>query len=283
MTIRLVADSSANPIQDPTLEVHFAPLKMMVGDREFIDNASLDIDEFLAAMESHRGKTFTACPSVNDWLDAFRGADTVLGVSITSSLSGSYNSGRVAAEEYENANPGAKVFLMDSLSTGPEMALILEKYRELVEAGASFEEIVERAKAYRKTTHLVFSLESLENLAKNGRVSPIIAKAAGLLGIRVIGRASQEGTLEPLHKARGEKKALRQIYASMEDLGYQGGKARITHTRNEAAALQLREMLLDAFPGADVTVSDNGGLCACYSERGGIMVGFETDSTAAKE
>lgn len=283
MTIRLVADSSANPIQDPTLEVHFAPLKMVVGDQEFIDNASLNMDEFLAAMESHRGKTFTACPSVNDWLNTFQGADTVLGVAITGNLSGSYNSGRVAAEEYENANPGAKVFLMDSLSTGPEMVLILEKYRELAEAGASFEEIVEQAKAYRKTTHLVFSLESLENLAKNGRVSPIIAKAAGLLGIRVIGRASQEGTLEPLHKARGEKKALRQIYASMEDLGYQGGKVRITHTRNEAAALQLREMLLDAFPGADVTFSDNGGLCACYSERGGIMVGFETDGTAAKE
>ena len=279
MTIRLVAESSPNPIQDPTLEVHFAPLKMMVGDREFIDNATLDIDEFLAAMESHRGKTFTACPSVNDWLDAFRGADTVLGVSITSSLSGSYNSGRVAAEEYENANPGAKVFLMDTLSTGPEMVLILEKYRELAEAGASFEEIVERAKAYSKTTHLVFSLESLENLAKNGRVSPIIAKAAGLLGIRVIGRASQEGTLEPLHKARGEKKALRQIYASMEDLGYRGGKVRITHTRNQAAAGQLRDMLLAAFPGADVTISDNGGLCACYSERGGIMVGFETAGT----
>lgn len=283
MTIRLVADSSANPIQDPTLEVHFAPLKMMVGDQEFIDNPSLDIDEFLAAMESHRGKTFTTCPSVNDWLDTFQGADTVLGVAITGNLSGSYNSGRVAAEEYESANPGAKVFLMDSLSTGPEMVLILEKYRELAEAGASFEEIVEQAKAYHETTHLVFSLESLENLAKNGRVSPIIAKAAGLLGIRVIGRASQEGTLEPLHKARGEKKALRQIFASMEDLGYRGGKARITHTRNEAAARQLRDMLLDAFPGADVTVSDNGGLCACYSERGGIMVGFETDSTAAKE
>lgn len=283
MTIRLVTDSSANPIQDPTLEVRYAPLKMMVGDQEFIDNASLDIDEFLAAMESHRGKTFTTCPSVNDWLDTFQGADTVLGVAITGNLSGSYNSGRVAAEEYENANPGAKVFLMDSLSTGPEMVLILEKYRELAEAGAPFEEIVEQAKAYVKTTHLVFSLESLENLAKNGRVSPIIAKAAGLLGIRVIGRASQEGTLEPLHKARGEKKALRQIYASMEDLGYRGGKARITHTRNEAAAGQLRDMLLAAFPGADVTVSDNGGLCACYSERGGIMVGFETDSTAAKE
>ena len=283
MTIRLVADSSANPIQDPTLEVRYAHLKMIVGDQEFIDNASLDIDEFLAAMESHRGKTFTTCPSVNDWLDAFQGADTVLGVAITGNLSGSYNSGRVAAEEYENANPGAKVFLMDSLSTGPEMVLILEKYRELAEAGAPFEEIVEQAKAYVKTTHLVFSLESLENLAKNGRVSPIIAKAAGLLGIRVIGRASREGTLEPMHKARGEKKALRQIYASMEDLGYRGGKARITHTRNEAAAGQLRDMLLAAFPGADVTVSDNGGLCACYSERGGIMVGFETDGTAAKE
>ena len=151
--------------------------------------------------------------------------------------------------------------------------------RELAEAGASFEEIVEQAKAYHKTTHLVFSLESLENLAKNGRVSPIIAKAAGLLGIRVIGRASREGTLEPLHKARGEKKALRQIFASMEDLGYRGGKARITHTRNMSAAGQLRDMLLAAFPGADVPIGDNGGLCACYSERGGIMVGFETDGT----
>ena len=279
MTIRLVADSSANPVQDPTLEIRYAPLKMTVGDREFVDDASLDMDAFLTAMESHRGKTFTACPSVSDWLDTFRGADAVLGVSITSNLSGSYNAGLVAAEEYRSENPGTKVFLMDTLSTGPEMVLILEKYRELAEAGASFEEIVEQAKAYHKTTHLVFSLESLENLAKNGRVSPIIAKAAGLLGIRVIGRASREGTLEPLHKARGEKKTLRKIFASMEDLGYRGGKARITHTRNMSAAGQLRDMVLAAFPGADVTIGDNGGLCACYSERGGIMVGFETDGT----
>lgn len=278
MIIRFAADSSANLPLDPGLEVGIAPLKISVEDQEFTDDGKLEIGKLLDAMEGSRGKVHTACPSVHDWLDAFGEADWVFAVAITSSLSGSFNSGRLAAEEYRGRRPGAKVFVMDSLSTGPEMQLLLEKFRDLSDAGSDFEEIVREIRTYHQTTHLLFSLESLDNLAKNGRVSPLVAKAAGLLGIRVIGRASEEGTLEPLHKARGEKKALRQIQASMEAMGYRGGKVRISHTENPAAAQTLKRNLLEDYPQADITVSPNIGLCACYSERGGVMVGFETIS-----
>lgn len=276
--IRFAADSSANLPLDPGLEVGIAPLKISVEDREFTDDGKLNIGKLLDAMECSKGKVSTACPSVHDWLDAFGQADWVFAVAITSALSGSFNSCRIAAEEYRLCHPSAKVYVMDSLSTGPEMQLLLEKLRDLSDAGLDFEEIVREVQAYHQNTHLLFSLESLDNLAKNGRVSPLAAKAAGLLGIRVIGRASTEGTLEPLHKARGEKKALRQIQASMEAMGYRGGKVRISHTENPAAAQTLKDSLLEDYPQADITVSPNIGLCACYSERGGIMVGFETIS-----
>lgn len=277
MTIRFAADSSANRSLEPELEVGIAPLKITAGDREFTDDGKLDVGKLLDAMEGSKSRVATACPSVRDWLDAFGDADWIFAVAITSSLSGSYNSGRIAAEEYVSTHPEAKVCMLDSLSTGPEMQLLLEKLRELTQIKTDFDEIVREIRKYQKKTRLLFSLESLDNLAKNGRVSPLIAKAAGLLGIRVIGRASTQGTLEPLHKARGEKKALRILRESMEEMGYRGGKVRITHTGNAAAGEALKNDLLTTYPAADVRLSPNGGLCACYSERGGVMIGFETE------
>jgi len=277
MIIRFAADSSANRSLDPKLEVGIAPLKITAGDREFTDDGKLDVGELLDAMEGSKSRVATACPSVRDWLDAFGEADWIFGVAITSSLSGSFNSGRIAAEEYISIHPEAKVHIIDSLSTGPEMQLLLEKLRELALRELNFEEIVEKIREYQEKTRLLFSLESLENLAKNGRVSPLVAKAAGLLGIRLIGKASNKGTLEPLHKARGEKKALRILRESMEEMGYRGGKVRITHTSNEPAGEALKNDLLARYPKADVTLAPNGGLCACYSQRGGVMIGFETE------
>lgn len=276
MKIQLVADSSANFHTLKEMDVAYAPLKIAVGDTEFVDDANLDVQEMLDALKAYKGKTSSACPSVHEWMDAFGGADYVLGVSITSALSGCYNSGLVAAEQYMEAHPGAKVFFLDSLSTGPEMQLILEKYHELVSGGMQFEQICEVIKEYSARTHLVFSLESLDNFAKNGRINPVIAKAVGIFGIRIVGRASDEGTLEPTYKCRGEKKALVQIVKSMKELGFSGGKARITHSCNPGAAQELEEMLREEYPGIDLTISCNRGLCCYYAEEGGVLVGFES-------
>ena len=276
MKIKLVADSSANLNMMEGLDFEAVPLKILVGEQEYTDNAQLEVPEMLKALKAYKGKTSTACPGVQEWMSAFEGADVVLGAAITSGLSGCYNAAKIAAEEYMEANPEAKVFILDSLSTGPEMELLLEKYQELIAAGKGFEEIQEEIKAYSARTHLAFSLESLDNFAKNGRVNPAVAAAVGLLGIRIVGKASDEGTLEPMHKCRGEKKALQQVLTNMKEMGYAGGKVRIAHSYNEEAAKKLAELITSQFPGSDISIRLNRGLCCYYAEEGGLLVGFES-------
>lgn len=277
MKIRLVADSSANIHTDPSMEVAYVPLKIVTDRKEYTDTDSLDVPDMLKDLREYKGKSSTACPSISDWIDAFGDADTVYGVAITSNLSGCYNAASIAADEYMNAHPGAKVFILDTLSTGPEMQLILEKYAELINAGKSFDEVCEEIRAYHARTHLIFSLESLDNFAKNGRISPIVAKAVGVLGIRIVGKASDEGTLEPLHKCRGEKRALQQLLDTMTELGYRGGKVRIAHSYNEEAATTFANMIRAQFPVCDISITRNRGLCCYYAEEGGVLVGFESE------
>lgn len=276
MKIKLVADSSANIHTLSSLDVSYVPLKIVTDQKEYTDTDSLDVPGMLQDLRQYKGKSGTACPSISDWIDAFGDADIVYGVAITSNLSGCYNAASIAADEYMASHPGAKVFILDSLSTGPEMQLILEKYQELINAGKSFEEICTEIRTYHARTHLIFSLESLDNFAKNGRISPIVAKAVGVLGIRIVGKASDVGTLEPMHKCRGEKRALQQLMDTMAEMGYQGGKVRLSHSYNETAAATLAEMIRSRYPGCDITITCNRGLCCFYAEEGGVLVGFES-------
>lgn len=275
MTIKIVADSSANlrSLEDNSLIS--VPLTLRTNEREFIDNDNLNVEEMINYLASYKGKSGSACPSSQDWVDAFGDAERVFAISITSNLSGSFNSSRVAKEQYEEDHPDRKVFLIDSLSTGPEMKLIVEKLQECIALGMPYEDICDTIVEYQKSTHLVFMLKSLTNLANNGRVSPAAAKIAGLLNIHVVGIASEVGTLEQKEKARGEKKAIAAMKKVMEELKYAGGKIRIDHCFNLEGAQQLKDLILAAFPNADIRIGENYGLCSFYAERGGILAGFE--------
>ena len=277
MKCKIVADSSAN-LQD-LKKVDFAavPLTIRTDEQEFVDTKELDLTRMLAHLAAYKGRSGTACPNVGDWVEAFGGAEEVFAIAITSNLSGSYNALVQAKQVYEDENPGKRVCTLDSLSAGPELALIAEKLRELLLAGKTFEETENAIRAYMTKTRLVFTLESLNNLARNGRVSPVVAKAAGILGIRIVGKASDEGTLQQLHKCRGEKKALEVMAREMKELGYRGGKVRISHCFNPVAAETLTLLLRRDFPDADITTDICGGLCSFYAEKGGMLVGFETE------
>jgi len=155
------------------------------------------------------------------------------------------------------------------------MVLICEKLGELIASGLEFSEIETRIRRYMTKTHLLFSLESLTNLARNGRVSPLVAKAVGLLGIRVVGKASDMGTLQPLHKVRGAAKAISTIVRLMEEMGFKGGKVRIAHCQNEEGAKTMVQKIRAIVPKCDIRIGQCTGLCSFYAERGGILVGFE--------
>lgn len=275
MKNKIVLDSSGNLHAFSGVDFASVPLKIIAGDREFVDGPDADVAEMVRYLKSYKGKASTSCPGVGDYLEAFGDAENVYCVTITSNLSGSYNAARLAAKTYLETHPDRHVHVFDSLSTGGEMALMAEKLRDLIREKLSFEKIVEQVKSYQQKTRLMFSLESLHNLANNGRVSGAVAAVAGILGIRLIGRASDEGTLQPTGKARGEKKLIPELIRHLREMGYNGGKMRIDHCDNLGAADTLRQNLLSLFPAADVSIGKCGALCSFYAEQGGLIIGFE--------
>ena len=272
---KIVADSSANLMKLQTAAFDAAPLKIITAEREFVDNDQLDLESMIDYFSSYKGKSQTSCPNPEDWLAAFGDAEEVFCVAITSGLSGSYNAACIAKQMYEEAHPGRRVFVIDSLSAGPELTLIAEKLEMLISEGKSFEEICAYMPGYQQQTGLLFSLESLNNFAANGRVSPAVAKIAGVLGIRIVGKASDAGTLEPTDKCRGEAKAVSTIMKRLKENGLKTGKVQIAHCVNEKAALALKAMIQEELPEVTVKIGKNLGLCSYYAERGGMLVGYE--------
>lgn len=275
MNFKLISDSASNLFDLPGSCYAFVPLTIHCDNREFPDIPQLDLEEMLHFLQNTDQRSSTSCPNVQDWLDAFEGADRVLAITITGALSGSFSAAMQAREIYLQEHPDARVEVLDSLSAGPEMELLLEKAAQLHQKGYSLEEIAESVKQYAQTTHLLFCLKSLTNLARNGRINSAKAKLAGILGIRVVGKASAEGTLQPLHNCRGAVKSQAAILAEMKQNGFVGGKVRIAHCRNAAATEALRESLLEYAPSTDITIRDCTALCSFYAEEGGLMIGFE--------
>ena len=273
--IKIVADSSCDLFSLKNTEFACAPMKVITKEREFVDDTSLDVDVMVNYLYQYKGKSQSSCPNTTDWIDAFGDADEIFCVTITSGLSGSYNSACYAKQIYESENEGKRVHVFDALSAGPEIALIIEKIEECVKRDMSFEDICDRVTEYMKNTGLVFMLKSLKNFANNGRVSPIVAKLIGVAGICIIGKASEKGTLEPMHKCRGEHRSLETLVEDLEAEGFRSGKISIGHCQNESAAERLKKLILDKFQNAQIEIHKLRGLCSFYAEKGGVLVGFE--------
>ena len=275
MKSKIVVDSSANVYELPDVGFACVPLKILTDEQEYVDTAEVDAPALAEMLRTYKGRTSTSCPNISDWLTAYEGADEVYVVTITGTLSGAYNAALLAGEEYEQSHEGARVFVLDSLSTGPEQVLLAEHLRDELAAGKEFDAVCEEMLRYHKHTHLLFSLESLANLARNGRVKPAVAAVARMLGIRVFGQASEAGELDVICKTRGEHGALERIVLELKEHGYTNGKVNISHCGNPAAAERLKHMIEAVFEGARVVVTECGGLCSYYAELGGLLIGYE--------
>ena len=272
---KIVADSSADLIELKNIDFASAALKINTDQKDFVDNASLDVKEMLTFLDSYKGKSKTSCPNTEDWLKAFGDADDIICFTITSGLSGSYNTACAAKSIYEDENDGKRVFVVDSLSTGPEIVLLIEKLQEYLASNMDYEEICKKIMEYREQTGLLFMLKSLKNFANNGRIAPALARIVELLGICIVGKASEEGTLEPLHKCRGEVRALSTLVDELKKNGLSSGKVSIAHCENELAAIRLQTLLQANFSDIKIEIHKLRGLCSFYAEKGGLLIGFE--------
>ena len=275
MRYQIVSDSSSNIFTLAGANYTTVPMKIIAGDKEYIDAPGTNVRGMVDDLKAYKGKSGSSCANAQEWLDAFGDADMVFGVTISRNLSGSYNAAEAAAREYAEEHPGAQVHIFDTLSAGPEQAMVVEKIAELVNKGLSFDEIVAGVREYQNHTHIIFCLECMNNLARNGRVNPAVAKIASVLGIRACGDA-QNGQIIPTQKPRGQKKATETLAAMIRERGFTNSSwLRIAHCFGESQAQLLVDEVRKEFPDARYTIEPTGVLCSFYAEEGGLMIAME--------
>ena len=276
MSYKVVSDSSCNILTGENPCFASVPMKI-IAQREYVDAPGLDVAQMVEDLKNHKGKSGSSCPNVGEWLDAFGDADVVFGTTISDALSGSYSAARHAAETYMEEHPERKVYILDSMATGPEQAMLNDRLLQLLESGLEPEAVWEQIRDYQNHTYTLFCLESLNNLARNGRVNPAVAKLAGVLGIRVCGEA-KNGEVTPVHKARGPKKATQALADMIRERGFRDGSVlRVAHCFAQEQALALRVAVLAQFPNARFVLEPTTALCSYYAELGGLIIGFEGD------
>ncbi len=275
MRYQIVSDSSSNVFRMEGISYTTVPMKIIAGEKEYVDTEFLDVRGMVNDLKAYKGKSGSSCANAQEWLDAFGDADMVFGVTISRNLSGSFNAAQQAAQDFAEEHPDKKIHIFDSLSAGPEMAMVVEKIHELVQKGLSFEQIVAGVREYQNHCHILFCLESMNNLARNGRVNPAVAKIASVLGIRACGDA-QNGQIIPTQKPRGQKKATETLAAMIRERGFtNSSRLRIAHCFGEEQARLLIEAVKKDFPDARYTVEPTGALCSFYAEEGGLMIAME--------
>ena len=278
-TWKIVTDSSSNLVFGmpcaPGVSFAVAPLKINVGDSQFVDNDQLDVREMMRTMEACESGASTACPSPEDFASHFREADCSIAITITGSLSGTYNSALVARDMVLDEFPDKKIHVIDSKSTAGPLSMVAKRINELIAQGLSFEDVCREADAYAASRELLFTLSSFENLMKNGRMNRLAGLVATKLNIRAIGRAD-DGKLAILHKVRGEAHTFSKLVSEMGNWKDMSACERvvISHCFNEMGAALIKKLIEREYPGVPVEIEATRGLNSFYAERSGILVAF---------
>lgn len=280
---RFVSDSSADMLHFKGVDFVSVPLSISTTERTFTDDALLDVMDMVDYMEGYKERSFTACPGTQAWIDAFEGADVIYVTTLSSGISGTYNAAMTAKDIYLEDHPEAKIHVFDSLTTGPELRLLIEKLVELDAQGLPFDEVVAQGEDYKNKTRIYFAFKSLHNLAQNGRISKVVAAAVGALDIRIVGTGSPEGTLAPIAKRKGDRRAAAELFHQLEEIGFTSGKIRICHTDAKELALNYAQTLRNKYPDTDIKIYESRGLIAYYAERGGVIIAVENANPSLPE
>lgn len=280
MTYNIVCDSSCDlkstELQPGYLHLEVVPMQITVGDREYLDNESLNVPLLLEDMATEKSSAGTACPSPAAFARAFEKADCSVCFTISSNLSGTYNAAVLARDMVLEEHPEKKICVIDSRSTAGAMVLLTRKAQSLLEVeDPDFDKVCEELRIYQASLRTVFTLECFDNLIKNGRMRPLVGNLLHTLGIHVIADATPQGTIHVSGKARGEAKTYQAIVDLMrQSKDCDGAEVVLSHCENLPGALKPKELILRELPVKDVTLVSCRGLTTFYAMEKGLIVGF---------
>lgn len=256
-----------------------APLTLIVNNNEYKDDESLDLHHIISEMILSSKAPSSACPSPQDFYTHMeKGEKGAFALTISAALSGSYQSAVTAATMLREKAADKFYHVFDTKSAASGETLIMMKIHQLLGEGLSPENIITAVNEYIKSLQTVFMLDNLNNLAKAGRLNPIIAKLATVLNIKLVCAGDENGEIQMLHKVRGDNRSFLKLIKSIGDLSADmKQKDRIlciSHCNAIKKAEKLREALKSEYSFKDIMILHTRGISTIYADSGGLVVAF---------
>lgn len=278
MKSKIVADSSCDLNEDlkEKLNVSLVPFRIDVDEQSFTDNKDININKLIKAMKKSPNPVKTSCPSPGDFAIEYMGPEDLFVVTISSKLSGTYNSAFLAKEMIEEDDPDKFIHVFDSKSASVGETLVAMKIQELIDQKLKNFDIVEKVDNYITEMKTFFILESLDNLIKNGRISKTKGIVANLLNLKPIMGDDGDGNIKLVENNRGSKKAFKrlvQIIGETEEK-FEEKVLAIAHTNALEKAEKLKNEIEKAYNFKDIVLVKTGGLSTAYANDGGIILVF---------
>ncbi len=261
-------------------QAKIAPLTITIDDTHYVDDGTVDIPPYLAAMKASKNPVRSACPSPDLYAEDIRATEgDCFIVTLSAKLSGSHNAASLGVQLAQEDMPEKKVHVFDSESASAGETYIALMIHDLIAAGKSFEQIVELVEEKIRSMHTLFVLDSLDNLVKNGRISRTVALLANVLSIRLLMSDDGHGAIKNISKARGIKGALGQMVETCrkhtEGLAAASQRLVISYCNCPERARQVRDMIREKCPAiGEIVLTPTSALSSMYANDGGIVIAY---------
>ncbi|MFZ7121366.1 MAG: DegV family protein [Eubacteriaceae bacterium] len=278
MNYNIVVGSSCDFDENYGQEINYSkvPFTITIDDENLVDDETLTGKTLVAKMKDSINAIKTACPSPNDFLQKYKEAENIFVVTISSKLSGTYNSAVTAKNMYLEQFEDKVIHVFDSLSAAIGETMIVIKIKELIDDNNSVKEIVEHVDNYINELKTIFVLENLDNLIKNGRMNRLKGKFAQFLHIKPILSDDGSGEIKMLDKSRGTKSALKKLVDNIEIQGvvHENKKIGIVHCNAPEKAKYVKKLIEERYVFKEIIIAEANGLSAVYADDGGIIVAY---------
>ncbi len=274
----VVVDSCGELTEEMKQGGHFqtAPLTIEVGGHHIVDDETFDQADFLRRVAACEEAPKSACPSPEFYQKAFETeAEHIYAVTLSAELSGSYNSAQLGRTLCLEEHPEKQIYVFNSRSASIGQTLIGLKIEECEKAGMSFQQVIDTVEAYIDTQTTWFVLESLEVLRKNGRLSNLKAKVAGVLNIKPVMMSTPTGAITQLCQVRGMNKALVRMVENIQETCHNPEEKTlaISHCNCPERAQMVADAIRERMPQLkNILVLDTAGISSMYASDGGIIV-----------
>ena len=274
MNTNIIVDSCVD-FNEVTENIDRVPFRILIDGEEIVDE-NTDILELIRKMKNSRSQIKTACAPPEDFINKIKEHANNFIVTISSQLSGSYNSAMVAVDTIKEKFPEAFVHIFDSKTACAGETLVALKVKQLIDDNLKPADIVEQTEKYITKLRTLFILDSLDNLAKNGRITNFKAMIANIMHIVPIMGEDGEGRIVLRESIRGKKKAFNRLVDMIAEynVDFENTVLGITHVNCLEKAEKLREDIKARYSFKDVKIFTSSGLSTVYADDGGIVIAF---------